>query len=56
MLERLAGLEEEYESLLAQLSDPTVFGDQRRLRDLSRRQKELEPIVGRLGCLPPGPR
>jgi peptide chain release factor 1 len=45
MLERLAGLEEEYQSLLAQLSDPTVFGDQRRLRDLSRRQKELEPIV-----------
>ena len=45
MLERLAGLEQEYESVLAQLSDPTVFSDQRRLRDLSRRQKELEPIV-----------
>jgi peptide chain release factor 1 len=45
MLERLAGLEEEYESVLTQLSDPSVFADQRRLRDLSRRQKELEPIV-----------
>jgi peptide chain release factor 1 len=45
MLERLTGLEQEYESVLAQLSDPTVFSDQRRLRDLSRRQKELEAIV-----------
>jgi peptide chain release factor 1 len=45
MLERLAGLEQEYDAVLAELSDPTVFADQRRLRDLSRRQKELEPIV-----------
>ncbi len=45
MLERLAGLEEEYDAVVAQLSDPAVFTDPRRLRDLSRRQKELEPIV-----------
>jgi peptide chain release factor 1 len=45
MLERLNGLEEEYESVLSRLSDPAAFGDQRLLRDLSRRQKQLEPIV-----------
>jgi peptide chain release factor 1 len=45
VLERLAGLEEEYESVLRSLSDPAVLSDQRRLRDTSRRHKELEPIV-----------
>jgi peptide chain release factor 1 len=45
VLERLAGLEEEYESVLGSLSDPAVLSDQRRLRDTSRRHKELEPIV-----------
>ena len=45
MLERLAGLEGEYETVLIQLSDPDVIGDPRRLRDVSRRHKELEPVV-----------
>jgi peptide chain release factor 1 len=45
VLERLAGLEEEYESVLRLLSDPSVLTDQRRLRATSRRHKELEPIV-----------
>jgi peptide chain release factor 1 len=45
VLEHLAGLEEEYESVLRLLSDPAVLSDQRRLRDTSRRHKELEPIV-----------
>ncbi|MGH9059850.1 MAG: PCRF domain-containing protein, partial [Acidimicrobiales bacterium] len=45
MLERLAGLESEYEQVLAQLSDPEVISDPRRLRDTSRRHKVLEPIV-----------
>jgi peptide chain release factor 1 len=45
MLERLADLENEYEEVLKQLSDPAVFGDQRALRDASRRRKELEPVV-----------
>jgi peptide chain release factor 1 len=45
MFERLDGLEEEYESVLARLSDPAAFSDPRLLRDLSRRQKQLEPIV-----------
>jgi peptide chain release factor 1 len=44
-LERLAGLEDEYETVLTQLSDPAVVGDQRRLRQASRRHKELEPVV-----------
>src|SRR5438067_4876452 len=47
MLERLADLEREYEEVLKQLSDPAVIGDQRALRDISRRHKELEPIVRR---------
>src|SRR6476646_3913109 len=47
MLERLADLEREYEEVLKQLADPAVIGDQRALRDVSRRHKELEPIVQR---------
>ena len=45
VLDRLSGLESEYESVLIQLSDPAVISDQRRLRDASRRHKELEPVV-----------
>jgi peptide chain release factor 1 len=44
-LERLGGLEEEYEAVLAQLADSAVLSDQRRMRDVSRRHKQLEPIV-----------
>ena len=47
MLERLADLEREYEDVLRQLADPAVIGDQRALRDASRRHKQLEPIVQR---------
>ncbi|HMK97494.1 MAG TPA: peptide chain release factor 1 [Acidimicrobiales bacterium] len=45
MFERLAELVAEYDGVLAQLSDPHVIADQRRLRDVSRRHHELEPIV-----------
>ena len=45
MLERLADLEKEYEDVVRQLGDPEVLSDQRRLRDVSRRHKQLEPIV-----------
>jgi len=45
MLERLAGLETEYEDILVRLSDPNVFADQRAYVKLSKRLKELEPIV-----------
>src|SRR5205807_8371125 len=47
MLERLADLEREYEDVLRQLADPAVIKDQRALRDVSRRHKQLEPIVQR---------
>jgi peptide chain release factor 1 len=45
VLDRLAGLEKEYEEVVAQLGDPEVLSDQRRLRDVSRRHKQLDPIV-----------
>jgi peptide chain release factor 1 len=45
VLERLAGLEKEYEEVVAQLSDPAVLGDRHALRDASRRHKQLENIV-----------
>src|SRR5438270_864406 len=47
MLERLADLEQEYEDVLRKLADPAVIGDQHALRDVSRRHKQLEPIVQR---------
>ena len=45
MLERLADLEKEYEEVLLDLSDNEVLTDQRRLREVSRKHKQLEPIV-----------
>jgi peptide chain release factor 1 len=45
VLERLSGLENEYESVVAELAQAATAGDQRRLRDASRRHKQLEPIV-----------
>jgi peptide chain release factor 1 len=45
MLERLEGLEREYEGVMIQLSDPDVGGDPKRLRDMSRRHKDLEPVI-----------
>jgi peptide chain release factor 1 len=47
MLERLADLEREYEETLQRLADPAVIGDQRALRDASRRHKALDPVVQR---------
>lgn len=45
MLERLAGLEKEYDDVVQSLSDPETLGDQRKLREASKRHKDLEPIV-----------
>ncbi|MBV9661030.1 MAG: peptide chain release factor 1 [Acidimicrobiales bacterium] len=45
MLERLEGLEREYEAVLIQLSDPEVVGDPKRLREASRRHKDLAAVV-----------
>jgi peptide chain release factor 1 len=49
VLERLAGLEDEFLAVEARLGDPEVLGDHRRLRDESRRHKELTPIVETFG-------
>jgi peptide chain release factor 1 len=45
VLERLASLETEYEGVLAALSDPDVLSDQRQFVTLSKRLKEVQPIV-----------
>jgi len=43
--ERLSGLERELDEVEAELADPATVRDQARLRDLSRRHKELGEIV-----------
>ncbi len=45
MLERQAEIEREYEETLARLSDPSLLSDQKAMRSVSRRHKELEAIV-----------
>jgi len=42
---QLEGWEREYETVLADLADPAVLGDQARLRQVSRRHKELDGLV-----------
>jgi peptide chain release factor 1 len=43
--ERLVDLEREYESVLAELNDPDLSSDPNRLRQVSRRHRELEEVV-----------
>lgn len=43
--DRLAGLEQEFETVQAELSDPTLASDPKRLRDVSRRHRELDEVV-----------
>ncbi len=43
--DRIAALEEEYEAVEADLADPATLADADKLRDLSRRHKELGEIV-----------
>jgi peptide chain release factor 1 len=45
VLDRLASIEDEFVSLEASLSDPAVVSDQRALGDVSRRYKDLTPVV-----------
>ncbi|HZY08667.1 MAG TPA: peptide chain release factor 1 [Ilumatobacteraceae bacterium] len=45
MFERLASLEDEYISLEVSLSDPDVVSDQSALRRVSKRYKDLTPVV-----------
>jgi len=51
VLERLPQFEAEYEDVLKRLSDPDLGRDQRALRDLSRRRKELETVVEAMRAL-----
>jgi peptide chain release factor 1 len=44
--DRLNELEREYETVVAELNDPNVSADPRHLRDVSRRHKELQEVVG----------
>ena len=43
--DRVAGLENEYTRVVDELADPSVYTDQKRFKELSRRFKELEAIV-----------
>ena len=45
MIDRLAALEDEFRSVEARLSDPKVFEDNAAYVNLTRRHKELDPIV-----------
>ena len=45
MLDKLNEIEHRLGEVEQQLSDPAVYGDMTRLRDLSRQQKELTPVV-----------
>ena len=45
MFERLQALEEEFDAVEARLAEPGVFGDQAAYVALTRRHKELEPVV-----------
>jgi peptide chain release factor 1 len=45
VLDRLAALEDEFRSVEARLSDPSVFDDNAAYVQLTRRHRELEPIV-----------
>jgi peptide chain release factor 1 len=45
MFDRLESLESEYEQVLAQLSDPAVLSDSKKLVEVTKRHKELEPLI-----------
>ena len=45
MFERLQGLEDEFAEVEARLADPVTMSDPRSLREITRRYKELTPLV-----------
>ncbi|MDO8363786.1 MAG: peptide chain release factor 1 [Actinomycetota bacterium] len=45
MFDRLKSVEDEFVSLEASLSDPDIVNDQARMRDVTRRYKDLTPVV-----------
>ena len=44
--DRLVDLEQEFEAVLVELNDPGLSSDPKRLRDVSRRHRELDEVVG----------
>lgn len=48
MFERLDAIEDEYALIEASLADPVLLGDRRRLREVSKRYKDLTPLVDAL--------
>jgi peptide chain release factor 1 len=46
LTDRLTELEREYEAVVEALNDPSISSDPHRLRDVSRRHRELEEVVG----------
>ncbi|MEI7548074.1 MAG: PCRF domain-containing protein, partial [Actinomycetota bacterium] len=45
MFDRVQSLEDEFVSLEASLSDPGLASDQAKMRDVTRRYKDLTPVV-----------
>jgi len=45
MIDRLESIERDFEELESSLGDPDIVGDQNKLRDASRRYKQMTPIV-----------
>ena len=45
MFDRLKSVEDEFVSLEASLSDPDIVNDQARMRDVTRRYKDITPVV-----------
>ena len=48
MIDKLRAIEEKYESLTSQLSDPSVTSNPKELQRISKEQAELEPIVAKI--------
>ena len=45
LLEKILGLQDKYDSLQAQLSDPEVISDMKKYVQLNKEYKELAPII-----------
>jgi len=45
MLDKLEQIKERYDLVIAELSDPTAFADQKKFKTLSQERKHLEPIM-----------
>ncbi len=48
MFDKLEGLVDRLDTVLQELNDPDVAGNQNRFRDLMKKQNELTPIAGKI--------